>query len=52
MNLFSPEIREMMEKDKEFLERGKIVWEDKLIPVCCNIKECLGHLNMSEDEWD
>ncbi len=45
MDLFSHEIREMIEKDKEFLERGKIVWEDKLMPVCCEIKECLANLN-------
>lgn len=44
----SPEIREMIAHDNQFLTKGKIDWEAKLLPIANEIANCKNQLSIEE----
>lgn len=44
----SPEFEEMIEQDNQFLAKGKIDWEAKILPIANKITECQHQLSIEE----
>lgn len=43
-----PEFEEMVEQDNQFLAKGKIDWETKILPIANEIEECKKQLSISD----
>lgn len=48
----SPEFKEMIEQDNQFLAKGKIDWETKILPIAHEIKECQEQLSVPDRTWE
>ena len=44
----SPEFEKMVEQDNQFLSKGKIDWEAKILPIANEIAECKKQLSISD----